>query len=176
MVIPGTLKAVQIAYFVNDIFDAAERMARTFGAGPFIVSEHIELSSCLYRGKEVPFDHSSAYGQYGNVMMELVQQNNEGLSPFRDMYGPGEEGLHHVAVFAEDLHETLRKMNGNGYETASLAVTRNGGVEFAFVDATKDLGHMIEVYEPTDMLTGFYDMVRHAADGWNGRDVFISPS
>ena len=92
------------------------------------------------------------------------------------MYSPGQEGLHHVAVFAENLHDTLQQMNKNGYETASLAVTRNGGVEFAFVDATKDLGHMIEVYEPADMLTGFYELVRQAAESWDGRNVFISAS
>ena len=97
---PGSLAgilrpAVQIAYFVSDIRSAAERMHRSFGAGPFYVIENIRLARAEHWGESCLFVHSSAYGQWGSVMLELVQQDVEGPSPFRDLFPPGAEGLHH---------------------------------------------------------------------------------
>ncbi|SVC58497.1 uncharacterized protein METZ01_LOCUS311351, partial [marine metagenome] len=88
---------VQIAYFVNDSVVKAQKMAAQHGAGPFFLIEKIELAWGVHRGKEQKFLHTSAFGQWGNVMLELVQQDLEGPSPFRDMYAPGEEGIHHMA-------------------------------------------------------------------------------
>ena len=45
------------------------------------------------------------------------------------------------------------------------------GTAFAFVDTRASLGHMLELYEPTEQLSGFYDFVAEAAKGWNGTDL-----
>lgn len=161
--------AVQIAYFVPDIREAAARMHATFGAGPFHIVERIQLARGEHRGRDCPFVHSSAYGQWGNVMMELVQQDVEGPSPFRDMYGPGEQGLHHVATFVDDVAEAIAAYARHGMPLAARAETLTG-TEFAFIDATATLGHMIEIYVPNQGLRGFYDFVRDAASGWDGSD------
>ena len=76
---------VQIAYHVPDIEAAAVQMAHQFGAGPFFISKGIQLSQGWHRGENCPFVHSSAYGQWGDVMVELVQQESEGPSPFREL-------------------------------------------------------------------------------------------
>jgi hypothetical protein len=163
------VRPVQIAYFVRDIRAAAARMHATFGAGPFFVIERIELARAEHRGKPCLFVHSSAYGQWGDVMMELVQQDVEGPSPFRDMYAPGEEGLHHVAQFVDDVQQSIDHYAAAGMPLAARAHTHSG-VEFAFVDATATLGHMIELYVGDTNLRGFYDFVRNSASGWNGED------
>jgi catechol 2,3-dioxygenase-like lactoylglutathione lyase family enzyme len=164
-----TRPAVQIAYFVTDIRAAAARMSATFGAGPFHIIERIELAKGEHRGRDCPFVHSSAYGQWGNVMMELVQQDEEGPSPFRDMYGPGEQGLHHVATFVDDVAAAIAGYADQGMPLAARAETLTG-TEFAFIDATASLGHMIEIYVPSPGLQGFYDFVRESARGWDGTD------
>ncbi len=158
---------VQVAYFVEDAQASAERMARTFGAGPFFFLERIELAWGEHRGMPCQFVHSSAYGQWGPVMMELVQQDEEGPSPFRDLYGPGKEGIHHVATMVDSLPETYRHYADRGFEIAARAETLTG-TEFAFVDTVSALGHMVEVYEASETLLGFYAMVRQAAEGWDG--------
>jgi len=162
-------RPVQIAYFVRDIRTAAARMHATFGAGPFFVIERIELARAEHRGRPCPFVHSSAYGQWGDVMMELVQQDVEGPSPFRDLYAPGEEGLHHVALFVDDVQQAIDHYGAAGMPLAARAQTHSG-VEFAFVDATATLGHMIELYVGDATLRGFYEFVRNSAAGWNGDD------
>ena len=144
-------------------------MAEKHGAGPFFLVENIDLAWGFHRGKERKFIHTSAFGQWGNVMLELVQQDSEGPSPFRDMYGPGEEGIHHMAMIVDSLLDTYTWCEEHGYEIATKAQTL-GGNEFAFVDTTATLGHMLEIYERTEQLLGFYDLVLDASTDWRGED------
>jgi hypothetical protein len=161
---------VQVAYFVDDIEAAAARMHAGFGAGPFIILRNIELAWGEHRGKPCRFLHSSAYGQWGAVMLELVQQEVEGPSPFRDLYGPGEEGLHHMATMVPSQEQAYAHYTAQGFEVATRARTITG-TEFAFVDTTATLGHFIEVYERSPQLLGFYDLVRQAAAQWDGKQL-----
>lgn len=158
---------VQIAYAVPDATVAAAAWARDFGAGPFFVRPHIELRDVMYRGRPGVFDHSSAYGQWGSLMVELVADHATGDSPIRDVLAPGTSGLHHLAFIVEDLHATMKALVAAGYAIALSARTANG-TEFHFVDTRPTLGHMVELYERTDRLRDFYSMVARAADGWTG--------
>jgi hypothetical protein len=164
---------VQVAYFVNDIRKAATSMASTLGAGPFYVIENIQLDWCEHRGESGDFVHSSAYGQWGNVMLELVQQEGEGDSPFRDMYQPGEEGIHHVACFVDSIEDTVAWYEQRGFPLASRAMAQQG-TEFAFIDTRSLLGHMLEIYVADEALSGFYHLVKETAEGWDGKDIFAS--
>ncbi len=162
----------QLAYKVNDLEAAVVAHHRRFGSGPFFVARHIALSSSQHRGAEQPFDHSSAYGQWGDVMVELVVQHNPDPSALHDMFphGSGTEGLHHAALFVDDLAAAIGRFGAEGAPLAQLSVTA-GGTAFAFVDTVAAYGHMLELYEPTEQLTGFYSMVAKAAQGWDGTDL-----
>jgi hypothetical protein len=166
-------KPVQIAYFVSEIREAARRISSITGAGPFYVIDNIELEWSEHRNKSCNFVHSSAYGQWGNVMMELVQQDDEGPSPFRDMYGVGEEGIHHVACFVDSIEETIKQYSELGYPLATRAKAKVG-TEFAFIDTSKLLGHMLEIYVPDETLSGFYDLVKESSVGWDRSNIFRS--
>lgn len=167
--IPGLGRPVQIAYAVRDLEAAVERFSRHLGAGPFFVMEHIPLADVRHRGGPGAFDHSSAYGQWGEVMVELVRDHTSGPSAVKDLLGEDGEGLHHLAFMVPDLHARLADLAERGWAEAMLARTGTG-VEFAFVDASADLGHMIELYEPGEGLLGFYAMVKEAARDWDGQD------
>jgi hypothetical protein len=163
----------QVAYFVPDVVTAARRHASLFGSGPYYVAEHIPLTLCEHRGRPAELDHTSAYGQWGEVMIEFVQQNNPGPSVFRDLYSDGQQGFHHVALIVDSLKVTMRKLNAAGYETALYAEVAPG-VGFAMIDALRDYGHFFELYEPTPMLLGVYDLVRRSAIGFQGDDLIRS--
>ncbi|HTH04241.1 MAG TPA: VOC family protein [Ilumatobacteraceae bacterium] len=160
---------VQIAYAVPDAAAAAHEWARDTGAGPFVVRPHIELADVFVRGLPGSFDHTSAYGQWGPVMVELVQDHGDGPSPVREMFARGESGLHHLAFFVDDLQSTVVRLVEAGLSVAMSART-SGGVEFCFVDAVATHGHMLELYRPDDRLRAFYARVADAASGWDGRD------
>lgn len=162
----------QIAYFVPDVRAASMAHHALFGSGPYFVAEHIALRLSKHRGVERPLDHTSAYGQWGEVMIEFVQQNNPGPSAFHDIYpeGSGREGVHHIALFVDDVAGEISRFNAAGFETAFYA-EMNDGFAFAFIDTVGKLGHMVELYAPVPVLTGFYAMVAGAAKGWDGTDV-----
>lgn len=163
---------VQIAYAVPDARAAAERWAREFGAGPFFLAEHIPVTEVIHRGVPGAFDHTSAYGQWGDIMVELVQDHGPGPSAVRDLYPEGGSGLHHLAYFVDDIDVATARLETQGYPLAMSAVA--GKTRFHFVDAVAQLGHFLELYEPSGALTGFYTRVREAASGWDGTEAIRS--
>jgi hypothetical protein len=169
--VQASLPMRQIAYFVPDLDGAVAAHTRSFRSGPFFVLNHVALTRNEHRGVERPFDHSSAYGQWGAVMVELVVQHNPEPSAFHDIYpaGSGRFGIHHTALIVDDLAGAIGRFAADGLALAQHATTATG-TDFAFIDATARYGHMIELYEPTPTLTGFYAMVAAAAENWDGRD------
>lgn len=170
------LDIVQVAYHVTDIRRAARDMAAKFGAGPFFINENITLTWGEHRGEPTDFVHSSAYGQWGELMVELFQQESPGSnSPYRDMYGPDEEGLHHTAIMVQDMEQAFAYFADNDMPVVTrCGLGRSGGVDFAFIDARKTLGHMIEIYPISEGLLGFYKLVRDASIDWDGQDPIRS--
>ncbi len=158
---------VQIAYAVHDVRAAAALWA-TRGAGPFFVLEHIPVVHVRHRGVPAAVDHSSAYGPWGPGLVELVQDHTVGPSPVRDVVGDG-EGLHHLAFFVDDLAAAQAELAERGWPEALYAETAAGSA-FVFHDATATLGHMVELYEGTERLRGFYERVAAASRGWDGTD------
>lgn len=165
-------RIVQVAYDIGDggdVRSAAVRHAARFGTGPFFVNEHIPLASVAHRGEPAVFDHSSAYGQSGGVMVELVRQHRVEPESLRRQLSQRGTGVHHVAYFVEDLDREAARLDELGYPQAMLAATASGR-RFAFHDAVAELGHLLEIYELDDALAGFYAMVAGAASGWDGRE------
>jgi hypothetical protein len=163
------LSPVQIAYHVPDPERAAYEFAGAFGWGPFFLLEHIPLSRCSYRGAPARFDHTSAYGQAGELMVELITQHGDSPSVLRDLFPADRTGLHHVAHFVPSLEQALERAAREGTEVALDAWTATG-VRFAMLDTSRLLGHMVELYEGTGDLLKFYRHVRRASAGWDGRD------
>lgn len=170
-----TLPIRQIAYFCADVRAAAIAHHRRFGSGPYLVADHIPLARAVHRGVDRPLDHSSAYGQWGTLMIEFVQQNNSGPSPFHDLFpeGSGRFGLHHVAVWANDVDTCLAAFAAEGAPTAFRAEMKDGFV-FAFADTSAAYGHMTELYAPVPALTHFYEMVESAARSYRGGDILTT--
>jgi hypothetical protein len=162
-------RIVQIAYDVDDVWSAARRHAERFGSGPFFIREHIEVASVVHDGQPAVFDHSSAYGQSGRVMVELVCQHRVEPASLRAQLRQRGTGIHHVAFFTEDIGREAQRLTDLGYPQAMLATT-GSGLQFAFHDAVADLGHLIELYEPVEGLVAFYARVAEAAAGWDGTD------
>jgi Glyoxalase/Bleomycin resistance protein/Dioxygenase superfamily len=157
--------AVQLAFTVDDVRRAARAHHHTFGSGPFFVIDHIALESATCRGVTTTFDHSSAYGQWGDVMVELVCVH-EGTSPVLRA-AMATTGMHHSAHVVDDIDAALEAIGA----TIELDATTTGGMRFVMCAPTPSTGCLIELYQPTLRLKGFYAMVATAALDWDGRDV-----
>jgi catechol 2,3-dioxygenase-like lactoylglutathione lyase family enzyme len=150
---------VQLAYLVDDVERAAAQWAERGGAGPFFVRHHIPVSEVEVDGEPAVFDHSSAYGWWGSMMVELVAVHEPA-----SLARPGP--LHHVAYFVESFERATAALAGSGWPAVLTAT--GGQTRFAFHDATAELGHLVEIYEGSPRLRSFYDMVREASQGWDG--------
>jgi Glyoxalase/Bleomycin resistance protein/Dioxygenase superfamily len=159
---------VQIAYSVPDVDAAAARWAADFGVGPFFIRRHIESHDAVYRGAPAVFDHSSAYGQWGSLMVELIQDHGTAQSVVRERYGVNDTGLHHMAFIVPNLEAATAHLESLGFELAMSA--RSTNTRYHFMDTVAALGHMVELYERSDRLESFYASVRNAAAGWTGDD------
>ncbi len=161
----------QIAYFVGDIERAALAHHAGYGSGPYFIGRHVPLAWSEHRGVRVRHDHSSAYGQWGEIMIEFVEQHGDDPSAFHDLYpaGSGRFGLHHVALGVDDLDRAIFDFAERGQPLVQLSETA-GGIRYAFVEGDADCGHMVELYEPGGGIAGFYAMVASAAQDWDGSE------
>ena len=159
---------VQIAYAVSDIFRGVDKWIKDFGAGPFFIAEHVPIKNVIYRGHPSELDITVAYGQWGEIMIELVQDNGEGPSIIRDLYPPQKSGLHHLAYFVNDMDLVSAKLVEEGYVLAMSG--QAGENRFQFFDAISEMGHFIEIYEPIESLKYLYERVRSASINWDGSD------
>jgi hypothetical protein len=161
-------RIVQVAYAVEDVRAAARMFAERVGAGPFFVRHHDLPRHVDHRGEPAQFDHSSAYGQWGPVQIELVQVHGAAPTSLADVV-QRTSGIHHVATFVESIDDEQRRLVGLGWEPVMTAETASG-LRYAFHDARPVLGHLLEIYEPSRGVLALYAMVAGAADGWTGHD------
>jgi hypothetical protein len=157
--------AVQLAFAVDDIRTAAAAHHATFGSGPFFVVDHIALESATYRGIETTFDHSSAYGQWGDVMVELVCVHDTTSAELRAVMAT--TGLHHSAHLVDDIDAAVAAIGA----AIELDAVTAGGLRFVMCTPATPTGCLIELYQPSLRLKGFYAMVANAAHDWDGADV-----
>lgn len=158
---------VQIAYAVDDVERAAVSFAEQFGAGPFFVRHHPPFAT-THHGGPATFNHSSAYGQWGEMQVELVQFGEcSPVSLARVVVTTS--GLHHMAMFVESLPAEQARLEALGMPCVMLSTTP-GGLQFAFHDAREELGYFVEVYEPAESVQRLYRKVRDAAVDWDGSD------
>ena len=159
---------VQLAYAVNDVRSAARSFAERVGAGPFFVRRHRPMRSVVHQDAEGAFDHSSAYGQWGTVQIELVEMHDVRPASLAAAVLRS-SGIHHMAYFVSSIDDEQHRLERLGWPPVLIAQTASG-LRFAFHDARPQLGHLIEIYEPSDDVIGLYAMVAEAAAGWTGND------
>jgi hypothetical protein len=160
----GTI--VQLAYVVDDLRSAAAKWAAALGAGPFFVYSHLPMT-VRHNGHPAVMDHSAAFGQWGEVMVELIEYHQI-EPPELATELSHRDGVHHVAWFAPSLEAEQLRLESNGWPEV-LNMEADGGIRMAFHRAST-LGHLVEVYEACPALLALYRKVAEAAHGWDGSE------
>jgi hypothetical protein len=150
----------------SDLPAAAERFAGRFGAGPFFAMEHIVFDEVTFLGRPAVYDHSSCFGRWGAVIVELTvvhRAEPEGLA--ERLVGPG-GGVGHIAWLADSLTEETARLEQAGL--TPFHAGRTGPASAVWFDGGPQLGHPIEVLERREELLRFYAMVSAATEAWDG--------
>lgn len=161
---------VQIAYRVPDLDTACHEWATRVGAGPFLVRRHLPVVA-RHNGEPAVYDHSAAFGQWGPVMLELIELHECEPASMRDVLehdAPGQ--VNHFACFVDDLDSASAALDEQGMPL-TMALTSSSGMEVRFHDARHVVGGVLELYEGNEHLRAFYSTVASLADGWDGSDV-----
>lgn len=166
--LPSTL--VQIAYRVPDLEAACHAWAQRVGAGPFLVRRHLPVIA-THNGEPAVYDHSAAFGQWGPVMLEIIQLHECEPASMREVLEHEQPGqVNHFACFVDDLEAASAALEEQGMPL-TMALTSSSGMVVHFHDARHVVGGILELYVGTEHLRGFYDKVAALAVGWDGSDV-----
>ena len=128
--IPNLGAVVQVAYAVENLKEATVSWEELFGTGPFFIKEHIPLENVRVNGVTSTFDHSSAYAQWGPIMVELICEHNKKLVDDSNKKEKKPPYIHHCAVFVDDFKKASKTLKNKIFgqkfvETWNFYVVRN---------------------------------------------------
>lgn len=162
------LHFVQNCYVVPDLDAACRQFHELYGVGAFVGGSEGVLESHFYRGEpSAPIRLRGVFVQSGDINVELVEILSDAPSAFHDMFGAGEGGFHHAAIFSDDYEGDRDRFVAAGMPVAS-EFTTPFGAKICYLDARATLGHMIELYPENAIIRDMYRQTRDAARDWDG--------
>ncbi|HEV2727873.1 MAG TPA: hypothetical protein VGV34_06235 [Solirubrobacterales bacterium] len=157
-------------YLVESIEATVERLVEQLGAGPFFLVENVPLENVLSRGEPAQLGHNSAFGSCGGAPIELLEIASAAPERVEARWSGRRPRIHHVAYVlpraaAEDLRASLDERGLPEYLSSQM-----GELDMTFHDASATFGHDLEIHVDNPGLRGFFEMVRGAAEEWDGSE------
>ena len=168
---------MQVAYVVDDLEKAALHWANNLNIGPWVIMEHFPAENMKYYGEETAIDISLAMAFTDTMSFELIVQNDDAPSVYKDVVEKhGYGAFHHWAVTTDTFDADVEKYLSDGAKIAfSGEVVPVGRKRFAYVDTQGTLPGMIELIELSDGVEELFAGIKAQADGWDGRDPIRRP-
>jgi catechol 2,3-dioxygenase-like lactoylglutathione lyase family enzyme len=156
-----------VGYVVDDLEAAAARLSAATGAGPFLAIEHVPLTEATFRGEPCHYDHSTAFAQWGPIIVEISQIHAAEPLGLRDFMAAGRHpAVGHVAWLVDDLDAESARLSAAGMPVVHTG--SSGPVRANWHDGGPVFGHAIEVHRSGPELLGFYELIAGEARGWDG--------
>ncbi len=164
----------QIAYAVADVREFATKHSRSYGSGPYLMVEDAEISGTI-RGRDVTFKVDVAFGQWGEMQVEVLHQTTPGPGLIHELYpeGSGRFGVHHFCSIVDNLDAAIAEFEADGCETVFRG-TMPLGTNAVMMDTEATLGHFTELYMYTDEIRWLYEGVKAASIGFDGSNPMRS--
>jgi catechol 2,3-dioxygenase-like lactoylglutathione lyase family enzyme len=163
----------QLGYVVHDIEQAMEYWHRELGVGPWYYNPRVPIRNYRYRGREYEVHNSVALANSGPLQVELIQTRNDAPSMYRDFLAAGQAGLQHVAYWTSDYDADLARLTGQGFQVVMSGEVGDRG-RFCYFDvpahAGAHPGTVIELSEVAGPKGRLFDLIRAAAQGWDGKN------
>lgn len=165
----------QCAYIVADLRQAIPLYTSLLRAGPWLIVEHLQPEAQLYRGAPTDLDVSIATAYSGSMMFELIQQNDQLPSVYRETLERSGYGFHHHAVSTRHFDEDAEIYGAHGYEPAFEVVMPKflDAARVTYFDTSGDLPGMTELIEVNSGVDQFFGSMKSAHDGWDGEQLVI---
>ncbi len=163
--LPGVVR--QIGYVVPDL-DAALSSWLALGVGPWYILRG-QVQSGRYRGQPCTVTLSIAFANTGDLQVELIQQEDDTPSVYREFLDATGGGFNQLAWWAPDFDATIASIRAAGWPTV-WSGGEDGGARFAYVEPPAGPAAIVEIMELNALTQGMADMVRGAAESWDGSE------
>lgn len=160
----------QNGYVVRDIHAAMDHWVRVHGVGPWFFVERVKVDWFRYHGEDSPLDMSVALANSGDLQIELIQQNNDAPSLYRDFLAAGHEGLQHVAYWSTDYQSLLDRAVAAGHRIGHEGQIGGPQGRFCYFESAAHPGSLIEISDISGGKGKFFDRIRRAAHDWDGQE------
>ena len=157
---------VELCHVVKDLDAALNHWTASLRAGPFFVFDVPVLPGQLYYGEPTEVSMRVAFGFSGVVLIELLQQTNDGASPFRNFIETRGEGLHHIMP-RTDFDKSHALYSADGFKVA-YSVVMPSGERFCLFDTCRTHGYYTELLELSDEMTATLSHMAKAHAEWDG--------
>ena len=161
-----------VGYVVDDLKLGVAQFVATYGAGPFFAIAHMPFDEVTYLGAPARYDHSSAFAQWGPIIVELTEVHEAEPAGLREaLVAPG-GGIGHVAWLCDSLSDETARLEAAGFRAFHSG--RTGPASAVWFDRGPLFGHPVEVLERRAEILGFYAGIAAAAEGWDGSEPLRS--
>jgi hypothetical protein len=163
-------KVCQNGYVVRDIEAALKHWTEVLGVGPFYYIDRVKCDWFTYRGEPSPVEMSIALGNTGDLQIELIQQRNDAPSMYMDFLNAGNEGLQHMSYWTTDYQAAYDRALAAGYKVGHEGQIGGEQGRFVYFDTETHPGTVIEMSDISGAKGKFFEHIRNAAIGWDGKD------
>lgn len=158
---------IELCHVTRDLDAALAHWTGDLGVGPFFVFDVPVLPGQLYYGEPTEVSMRVGFGFSGGVLIELLQQTNDGASPFRDFIEERGEGLHHIMP-RTDFDAGYERLSAAGHRVAFSGVMP-AGERFCLFDTRQQNGAYVELMELSPAMQGSLALMEKAHLGWDGK-------
>ena len=155
----------QVGYLTHDIEKAMQAWVQQSGVGPFTWYRNVSLKS-VYKGEPSIIEMDVGIAYRGNVQIELIQQTNDALSPYRQYFREGRMGMHHLAFGSRDIDADMQKAKDAGFEIICTIDAMIG--RYAYFQDPAMPENFFEFLAVTDDLEKFWQQSMEEARNWDG--------
>jgi hypothetical protein len=159
----------QLGYVVDDVERSMAHWTRQLGVGPFYFLPSPPMQGLTYRGRATGARIAVALSFSGPLQVELIQPLDDEPTPYRDFLAGHGTGMHHVARFVDDYDDAVARYAARGIEPYFGGRGLTEKQRFCYFDTETHGGTVSELIETVE-IGGFFDVIRAAADDWDGSD------
>mgnify|MGYP005872641859 CR=1 FL=1 len=161
-------EVMQLAFVPKDFDAAVKHWTQVMGVGPFFLMEGIHLEGMKYKGEptDAAFDLALAY--WGDIQIELIRPRDNHPSIYSGDYAEVNDGLHHVCILVEDIHEARRVCTEQGAEIVIEGAL--GDSKVIYVDPGSGPGGLVEILQQGADGPRLFAMIKQAGEGWDGSE------
>jgi Glyoxalase/Bleomycin resistance protein/Dioxygenase superfamily len=157
----------QLGFVVDDVDEAVRYWIDVIGVAPFFVYRDFRLAECYHEGDAVDLVISVAYGQAGEIQIELVEQVSDTPSPY---VGRAAGDAHHVAIWTPEYDRDVETFRARGLVDLTWGSASGKSDERFVYFQPAGPGPMMEVVEVLEAKTEMYRKIADAARMYDGTD------